>query len=71
MASVSISASFANGVRLGEIGKILQERMKWLGETARDSVAACALTVLKGIRTVTRVAKATGIKVQVKADNSL
>lgn len=71
MASIHISASFANGTRMDEIGKILEERMKWLGETARDSVAACAITVLKAVRTITKVAKLSGIKVQVKADNTL
>ena len=40
-------------------------------ETARDSVAACAITILKAIRTVTKVAKLSSIKVQVNIDNTL
>ncbi len=40
-------------------------------ETARDSVAACAITVLKAIRTVTKVAKLSSIKVDVKVDMTL
>lgn len=45
--------------------------MKWMRETARDSVAACAITVLKAIRTVTKVAKLSSIKVEVAVDNTL
>ena len=45
--------------------------MKWMGETARDSIAACAITLLKAIRTVTKVAKPSGIKVDVVVDNTL
>lgn len=71
MASVQINASFANGATLQEFGRIISERMKWMRETARDSIAACAMQVLKSIRTVTKVAKLSSIKVEVKADASL
>lgn len=71
MASVRINASFANGATLQEFGRIISERMKWMRETARGSIAACAIQVLKSIRTVTKVAKLSSIKVEVKADTSL
>ena len=71
MASVRINASFANGSTLDQFGKIIAERMKWMNETARDSIAACAINALKSIRTVTKVAKLSSIKVDVKIDSSL
>lgn len=71
MASIQVNATWANGKTLGEFCKILQERMKYMNETARDSIAACAINVLKGIRTVTKVAKESSIKVKVDADNTL
>ena len=71
MASVQINASFADGATLHQFGKIIAERMKWMRETARDSIAACAINVLKSIRTITRVAKLSSIKVNVKVDTTL
>ena len=71
MAGVSINASFANGSTLSKFSEIIAERMKWMNETARDSIAACAITVLKSIRTATKVAKPSSIKVDVKVDSSL
>lgn len=71
MASINISASWANGKTLQQFGKVLQERMKYMNETARDSIAACALNVLRGIRTVVKVAKPNKQKVEVTVDNKL
>ena len=71
MASINISASWANGKTLQDFCKILQERMKYMNESARDSVAACAINVLKGIRSVVKVAKPNKQKVEVKVDNKL
>jgi len=71
MASIQVNATWANGKTLGEFCKILQQRMTYMNETARDSVAACALNVLKGIRTITKVAKLSSIKVDVEIDNTL
>ncbi len=70
-ASVNISMSFADGTTLQQFGKIIAERMKYMRETARDSIAACAVNVLKSIRTITRVAKLSSIKVNVKVDTTL
>lgn len=45
--------------------------MKWMRETARDSIAACAINVLKSVRTITRIAKLSSIKINVKVDTTL
>lgn len=60
--NVQIRATVGNGMTLRKFGEILADRMKYLNETARGSVAACALQVLRSIRTVTKVAKPNGIK---------
>jgi len=70
MASIQIHASWS-GKTLQAFAKVLQERMKWMNETARDSIAACAIQVLRSIRSVTKVAKLSSIKVEVKCDNTL
>ena len=70
-AGVHISMSFGNGLTMQKFGQVIQERMKWMRETARDSIAACAITALKAIRTITRVAKLSSIKVEVTPDSTL
>ena len=42
-----------------------------MNESARDSVAACAINALRGIRTVTKVMKPSGIKVKVELESRL
>lgn len=42
-----------------------------MNETARGSVAACAIDVLRSIRTITKVAKPSRVKVDVNEDNSI
>ena len=69
-ASITVNASW-HGKTLNDFCKVLQERMKYMNETARDSIAACALQVLRSIRTVTKVAKPSSIKVDVPVDNTL
>ena len=71
MASIRIYASGADGTTLKQFSEILAQRMKYMNETARDAVAACALNVLKSIRTATLVAKPSRVKVELKVDNSL
>ena len=71
MASIQVNASWANGKTLGDFCKVLQQRMTYMNETARDSVAAFAINILKGVRTITKVAKAASIKVKVEVDNTL
>lgn len=68
---IYINASFGNGQTLKKFGEILEKRMQYMGETSRDSVAACALDALRSIRAVTMVARPSKIKVEVQADASL
>lgn len=71
MASITINATFGNGLTLQKFGEILQQRMQYLHQSARDAIAASAIQILRGIRTVTKVAKASKIKVKVKKDDSI
>lgn len=65
MANVTIKASFG-GAGIKKLQDLISDRMRYLGETANQSVAAVAINALKGVRTVTKVAKKSSIKVQVE-----
>lgn len=67
---VKITTEFGQGGTIQTLADILQQRMKYMGETARDSSAAVAINMLKSIRTITKVAKPEKVKVQVKRDTS-
>ena len=71
MAGIKIHASVGNGMTLQKFGEILAQRMQYLHETARDSITACALQVLRSIRTVTMVAKPNKLKPKLQRDNSV
>lgn len=68
---IHIDASFGSGKTLSQFADLIQQRMKWMNESARDSVAACAINALRGIRTVTKVMKPSGIKVKVELEGRL
>lgn len=70
-AAVQIKATFGSNQGLNKFREILALRMKYMNESARGSVAACAIDVLRSIRTITKVAKPSGIKVEVKEDTSI
>ncbi len=70
-ASIQIHASGSNGTTLKQFGEILQKRIEYLNESARGSITACALQVLRSIRTVTKVAKLKNIKPTLKIENAL
>lgn len=67
---VHVKATFGETSTLKEFTNIIAQRMKYLNETAKDSIAACAIITLKSIRAVTKIAKHKA-KVTVKKDNSL
>lgn len=69
MASVQINATVGSNMTLKKFSEILASRMEYLNESARGSVAACALQVLRSIRTKTKVAKMSGIKPELVAAN--
>ena len=56
---------------LDQLGKVIQQRMTYLHESARDSIAAVAIQALRSIRTVTKVAKKNKVKVNVVREGSL
>lgn len=60
-----IRADFAGGHTLDEFGRVMQKRIKYLNETAFQSIHAMAIDALKAIRGVTKVAKPAGIRVNV------
>lgn len=70
-AGIHVDASFGSGKTLNQFADLIRQRMAWMNETARDSVAACAVTALRGIRTVTKVMKPSRIKVNVQLDGRL
>lgn len=70
-ASVQIHATAGDGQTLRKFSEILQQRMKYMNETARDSVAACALQVLRSLRAATAVAKASKVKPKLQRNNVL
>lgn len=68
---VKIFAAFSDGTLLSKFGEILAMRMKYLNESARGSIAATAIQLLKSIRTLTKVAKPSKVKVEVKMQDDL
>lgn len=65
MAKVTVKASFG-GAGIRKLQDLISDRMRYLGETANQSVAAVAINALKGVRAVTKVAKKSSIKVEVE-----
>lgn len=68
---IHVDASFGSGKTLNQFADLIRQRMAWMNETARDSVAACAVTALRGIRAVTKVMKPSRIKVNVQLEGRL
>ena len=56
---VTITAD-VDGHALHELSRLIVARSRWLGESARDSVRATAVTFLQSLRALTKVAKRTG-----------
>ena len=55
MATISITC--ADGKPLSELSKLIEQRSKWLNETAEQSCAACMIDVLVSLRALTKTAK--------------
>lgn len=68
---IRIDVSYADGKTIADISRTLQQRMKYLNESAFQSIHATAVNALMSIRTGTRVAKATGLKVNVSERTDL
>lgn len=68
---IQFSLSFANGQTMDKFSDVIASRMKWCNESAKDSIAACAIDALKSIRAKCRVAKPSSIKVKIVVDSTL
>lgn len=73
MASTRVKATVGNGKTLEQFSRLITERIKYLGESSRDAVAACAIDALRSIRAATsKATKASVTKgVAVEQDASL
>ena len=69
--SVQIKAGTTDGRTMKAFQDTINQRMKYLNQTARQSIIATAIDVLKSIRTSTRVAKKSSVNVNVIRDGSL
>lgn len=67
---VTITAD-VDGRPLAELSRLITLRSKWLGESARDSVRATAVTFLQSLRTLTKKAKKSGEKIELTPSNML
>lgn len=67
---VTISAD-VDGHALHELSRLIVARSRWLGESARDSVRATAVTFLQSLRAMTKTAKRNGEKIEVVASSLL
>lgn len=70
-ASIQIHATTGSGQTLKQLSEIIRKRMEYAHETARGSVAACMLNVLRSLRTIVMVAKPRSVKVNLERDSSL
>lgn len=68
---VRFDATFGGKPLQKAMSQVLEQRMKWLGNSANQSVAAIAITTIKSLRTITRVANPKRQKPDVTADKSL
>lgn len=69
--AIKIVASYADGKSLDGFQKLLAKRQHYLNETAFQSIHAMAMDTLKSLRGITKVAKASGIKVAVSPRSDL
>lgn len=67
---VTITAE-VDGRPLAELSRLITIRSQWLGESARDSVRATAVTFLQSLRTLTKTAKKNGEKIELTPSNML
>ena len=51
--------------------KIIDARIKYLNQTARQSVLATCIDILKSVKPITKVAKKSSVKVEVKRESNL
>lgn len=69
--AITIHATVGDGKTLDQFAKLIEHRQNVLHESAKTSIIACAINALKSLRTITKVAKPSGIKVKVTKVSSL
>lgn len=52
-----VEVTCADGKPIAALSKLIEERSRWLNETAEQACAACMIDVLISLRAVTKVAK--------------
>ena len=57
MPNVQVSITTADGKPLAELSKLIEQRSRWLNETAEQSCTATMLDVLVSLRALTTTAK--------------
>ena len=55
-----VEVTCASGRPVQELAKLIEQRSKWLDETAEQSCAACMIDVLVSLRALTTVANTAG-----------
>lgn len=53
----TVQITCADGKPIAELSKLIEQRSKWLNETAEQSCAACMLDILISLRALTAIAK--------------
>lgn len=67
----TVTATTADGHTLQQFANLIQQRNKWLNESVEDSVAACAIDILKSLRAVTMIANYRKTKIDISPMPSL
>lgn len=62
---VTVEASWGSGRPVTELARLIERRMKILGETNKDATVATAILVLQSLRKETRTHKGKGVKIHV------
>lgn len=69
--NATFNVSVGDGHTIEEFQRVLNERVKWLGRASENSVAACALDVLRSIRVETRIAKLSSTKIVIQVESDM
>ena len=67
---IRLSITMADGKPLSVLSDLIEKRIRYTNETAKQSIAACAIDILKSLRTITMKARLARAKVSLtKQDN--
>lgn len=68
---MTYTMKFSDGRPIEVLDQLLRERMNWLGESAENSCAATAINTLVSLRSATKLAKKSSVKVEVVLKGNL